>query len=100
MLISECFFPSSALAIRPKGTLTLFVDGAVGDPASLGVAVLLANWTKASRPDEAGNNYNTPLRQQINYLINDAPRTDDGAISHRSERVQLWYGRGTEMPDN
>lgn len=79
-----------ALAIRPKGTLTLFVDGAVGDPASLGVAVLLANWTKASRPDEAGNNYNTPLRQQINYLINDAPRTDDGAISHRSERVQLW----------
>ncbi|KAG8949857.1 hypothetical protein FRC04_008160 [Tulasnella sp. 424] len=79
-----------AIAIRPKGTLTLFVDGAVGDPASLGVAVLLANWTQASRPDEAGNNYNTPLRQQMDYLLNGAPRTDDGAISHRSERVQLW----------
>ncbi|KIO24818.1 hypothetical protein M407DRAFT_76417, partial [Tulasnella calospora MUT 4182] len=79
-----------ALAIRPQGTLTLFEDGAVGDPASLGVAVLLANWTKASHPGMARNDYNTPLRQQMNYLLNDAPRTDDGAISHRSERVQLW----------
>ncbi|KAG8899305.1 hypothetical protein FRC01_010592 [Tulasnella sp. 417] len=79
-----------ALAIRPEGIVTLFADGAVGDPPSLGVAVLLANWTKASHPGMARNNYDTPLRQQMDYVINEAPRTDDGAISHRSERVQLW----------
>ncbi|KAH9943362.1 Six-hairpin glycosidase [Epithele typhae] len=50
-------------------------DGAVGDPASIGQArriVLLA----------AAN--------QLNYLLNVAPHTDDGAISHRAEQVQLW----------
>ncbi|KAG9041159.1 hypothetical protein FS837_012652, partial [Tulasnella sp. UAMH 9824] len=26
----------------------------------------------------------------MDFLLNQAPRTDDGAISHRSERVQLW----------
>lgn len=80
----------SAIAVRPLGTLALFSDTSVGDPTSLGVALLLANWTKASRPDEVANDYNTPLQQQLNYILNDAPRTDDGAISHRSEQVQLW----------
>lgn len=86
---SSC--PCSVLAIRPEGIAALINDTSVGDPASVGVAVLMANWTKASRPDEAMNDYNTPLVEQLNYLLYDAPRTDDGAISHRSEQVQLWY---------
>ncbi|KAG9049183.1 hypothetical protein FS837_011002 [Tulasnella sp. UAMH 9824] len=79
-----------AIAIRPVGSVTLFEDGSVGDPASLGVAMLMANWTKASRPDEAHNDYDTPVRQQLGYVLNTAPKTADGAISHRSEQVQLW----------
>ncbi|KAG8996812.1 hypothetical protein FRB94_001350 [Tulasnella sp. JGI-2019a] len=78
------------IAIRPEGIDTLIDDSSVGDPASVGVALLMANWTKASRPDEALNDYNTPLIDELNYLLYDAPRTDDGAISHRSEQVQLW----------
>lgn len=66
-------------------------DTAVGDPASVGVAVLLANWTKASRPDEFQNDYNDPLVSELDYLLYGAPKTGDGAISHRSEQVQLWY---------
>ncbi|KAG8847053.1 hypothetical protein FRB96_001703 [Tulasnella sp. 330] len=78
------------IAIRPSGIEALMNDSSVGDPVSVGVAVMMANWTQASRPDEALNDYNTPLIEQMNYLLYDAPRTVDGAISHRSEQVQVW----------
>lgn len=79
------------IGIRPQGIMPLMQDTSVGDPPSVGVAVLIANWTKTSRPDEALNDYNDPLLQQLNYLFSYAPKTSDGAISHRSEQVQLWY---------
>ena len=82
-------------------------DGAVGDPASqslslsarrinlivmcrtvgLGVAVLLANWT---RQDLADQSFAQAARSQLAYLTALAPRTADGAISHRASQVQLW----------
>ncbi|KAI0638264.1 Six-hairpin glycosidase [Trametes polyzona] len=62
-------------------------DGAVGDPASIGVAVELTNWT---RTDRANHEFSTAAGHQLKYLLEVAPRASDGAISHRSEQVQLW----------
>ncbi|KIY72983.1 hypothetical protein CYLTODRAFT_417495 [Cylindrobasidium torrendii FP15055 ss-10] len=67
--------------------VTLMQDDAVGDPPSIGVAVLLANWTQQSYDTAA---FGSAASKQLNYLLNDAPRSDAGAISHRAEQVQLW----------
>ncbi|KAI0919982.1 hypothetical protein AcV5_001913 [Taiwanofungus camphoratus] len=63
-------------------------DGAAGDPASLGVAVLLANWTGAGAQD--GLDYARAAQGQLAYTLDVVPRTNDGAISHRIEQVELW----------
>lgn len=63
----------------------MFQDGSVADPASLGVIILIANWTGQKDGDYAG-----AAKSQLDYLLNDAPRDSNGAISHRSEKVQLW----------
>ncbi|KAJ7109388.1 Six-hairpin glycosidase-like protein [Mycena epipterygia] len=63
-------------------------DGAAGDPASIGVAVLLANWTGQGTAD--GLDYAGAARNQLDYLQNVVPHTSDGAISHRVAQVQLW----------
>ncbi len=63
-------------------------DGSAGDPASTGVAVLIANWT-----DLSGQYYYyaTAATAQVEYLFGPAvPKTPDGAISHRVSQVQLW----------
>lgn len=77
------------LQTRPRGILPLMQDGSAGDPASVGVAVLLANWTGAST---AGTNYtySGAAADQLQYLLTKAPTTQDGAISHRADQVQLW----------
>ncbi|CAL1701354.1 unnamed protein product [Somion occarium] len=62
-------------------------DGAVGDPASLGVAVLLANWTRTNLSDSS---FSVAASQQLNHLLYVAPRNANGAISHREDQVQLW----------
>jgi hypothetical protein len=62
-------------------------DGSSGDPASIGVAVLLANWTNLGGEDYAG-----AATAQIEYLFGPSvPKTQDGAISHRVTDLQLWY---------
>lgn len=63
-------------------------DGSAADPASIGFAVLLANWTgqDAGQIDYAG-----AAKDQLDYLLQDVPQTSDGAISHRVYEVQLWY---------
>ncbi|KAG8726318.1 hypothetical protein FRC12_023500, partial [Ceratobasidium sp. 428] len=68
-------------------------DSSVGDPASIGVAVLVANFTGAT-----GGDYNTAIQQQLDYLMNKAPRNVDGAISHRSEQIQLWSDNLSMVP--
>ncbi|CDO75328.1 hypothetical protein BN946_scf184848.g5 [Trametes cinnabarina] len=72
---------------KDPNSLTLIDDGAVGDPASIGVSVLLTNWTRTNRNDDE---FSTAAAQQLTYLLDIAPRTSDGAISHRAEEVQLW----------
>jgi hypothetical protein len=81
-------------------------DGASGDPASeykrglepwwhlieyllfigLGVAVLLANWSRA----DPNINFAQAATDQLNFLLKDVPRTSDGVISQRDTEVQLW----------
>ncbi|KAJ3743376.1 Six-hairpin glycosidase [Lentinula detonsa] len=77
---------TSTVSAKPSDSLALVAnDGAVGDPASIGVAVLLANWT-----DSSDTSYASAASEQLDYLLNVAPRTDSGAISQRSDQVQLW----------
>ena len=62
-------------------------DSSAGDPASIGVAVLIANRTGLGGEDYAG-----AATAQLEYLFGpEVPKTNDGAISHRIEQVQLWF---------
>lgn len=62
-------------------------DGSVGDPASLGAAVLLAS---QFRPDNASL-YLDAASDELNVLYA-APEYSNGAISHRAapQTVSLW----------
>ncbi|KIJ06485.1 hypothetical protein PAXINDRAFT_182676 [Paxillus involutus ATCC 200175] len=70
------------------GPQPLIQDTSAGDPASIGVAVLLANWTGQGAID--GLDYAGAAQDQLDFLFQNAPKTSDGAISHRMEQVQLW----------
>jgi hypothetical protein len=72
--------------LNTTGPQPLMKDGSAADPASIGVAVLLANWTS-----QGGENYNGAARDQLQFLLGSVPKTSDGAISHRVAEVQLWY---------
>ncbi|KAG5640729.1 hypothetical protein DXG03_007416 [Asterophora parasitica] len=67
------------------GPQPLMRDGSAADPASIGFAVLLANWTGQPRQD-----YASAAQDQLDFLQYKVPRTSDGAISHRVSQVQLW----------
>ncbi|KAF8274465.1 Six-hairpin glycosidase-like protein [Lactarius quietus] len=61
-------------------------DASAGDPCSIGVAVLIANWTNLG-----GEYYATAATAQVQYLFGPAvPKTHDGAISHVVSQLQLW----------
>jgi len=57
-------------------------DGAVGDPASLGVSAVLLGKTNAT--------YANAVSEEINYITNVAPRFSNNAISQRSDVAELW----------
>lgn len=69
------------------GPQPLIQDGSAADPASIGVSVLLANWTGQ---DGGQINYGGAAKDQLDFLLQKVPRTSDGAISHRVSMVQLW----------
>jgi hypothetical protein len=51
------------------------------------------NWTGQSGISDGigyGVDFEGAARQQLNWLYNDVPRTDEGAFSHRQDQVQLW----------
>ncbi|KAI0299736.1 Six-hairpin glycosidase [Multifurca ochricompacta] len=76
------------VAEKTAGSLPLINgDGAVGDPASIGVSVLLRNWTLRNHEDTS---FADAASQQLDYLLHVAPRAPNGAISHRESQVQLW----------
>ena len=74
---------------RPPGVLSFMPDGAAGDPPSLGVSMLFANWTVRS-PTPTDSSYSSAIYDQLTYSLYRAPRAPNGAISHRAEQVQLW----------
>ncbi|KAH9477596.1 Unsaturated rhamnogalacturonyl hydrolase YesR [Psilocybe cubensis] len=57
-------------------------DGAVGDPASLGVSAVLLGQTDVT--------YTAAAKAEIDYLLSGAPRWPNGAISHRADHPELW----------
>lgn len=68
------------------GPQPLVTDSSAGDPASIGPAVLLANWTNLGD----GVDYAGAALDQLNFLYDKVPHTSDGAISHRTDVLQLW----------
>ncbi|RXW13048.1 hypothetical protein EST38_g12804, partial [Candolleomyces aberdarensis] len=73
---------------RGNDPAPLLPDSSVADPASVGIAMLLANWTNLDSNDDQ---YERAARNQYNYLYSDSvPKTGEGAISHRIEEAQLW----------
>ncbi|KAI9448536.1 Six-hairpin glycosidase-like protein [Lactarius indigo] len=78
----------TVVAEKPPDSLPLINgDGAVGDPASIGVAVLLRDRTLQ---DPGNTTFADAAAGQLDYLLNVAPRAPNGAISHRQSQVQLW----------
>lgn len=72
----------------PDGT-PIVDDAAAGDPAALGMAVVLAG--KATGDAVVNNTkYSDAAQRQIDYLLYHVPRAPNGAISHRRDEVQLW----------
>ncbi|KIK55319.1 hypothetical protein GYMLUDRAFT_175753 [Collybiopsis luxurians FD-317 M1] len=71
------------------GPQPLVNDSSAADPASIGPAVLLANWTGLGNSD--GVDYAGAAKDQLDYLYSDnVPKSSDGAISHRVGELQLW----------
>ncbi|KAI5365159.1 Putative six-hairpin glycosidase superfamily, glycosyl hydrolase, family 88 [Septoria linicola] len=60
-------------------------DGAVSDPAALGVAALMLGQRSWNSKD-----YRVAADRQKDLLLKTAPRYANGAISHRMENAELW----------
>ncbi|KAJ3505924.1 hypothetical protein NLJ89_g7157 [Agrocybe chaxingu] len=79
---------NKTVSAKPADSLPLIPNqGSAADPASIGVAVLLANWT---RTDTRNSAFADAASGQLEYLLDHAPRSPTGAISHRANEVQLW----------
>ncbi|KAM0723598.1 hypothetical protein Q7P37_000585 [Cladosporium fusiforme] len=69
--------------IRTKGESTLYADDySVSDPASMGIPALLLG--------QRDTKFFQAAMRQKDYLLNDAERYSNGAISHRVEVAELW----------
>jgi rhamnogalacturonyl hydrolase YesR len=81
---------SAAVRQSPDGRLSQEIgdalDGAALDGASAGSAVLLGTFTDESRHDY----WLAAANAQLHFLLNVAPRTSTGAISHRIDTRQYW----------
>jgi hypothetical protein len=64
------------------GQNTLVPNSAVGDPASLGVSAILLGQSNGA--------YLVAANNQANYILNEAPRWSNGAISQRPDVAELW----------
>lgn len=77
--------------IRTRDAPTLYADDySVSDPASMGVAAIMLG-QKDSKAFQAA------MRQK-DYLLNDAKRYENGAISHRVEVAELWSDAISMVP--
>jgi hypothetical protein len=74
----------AVMANMTASQMQLIPDEAVGDPASLGNAVLLASQMKGTNSSQLMH----AVEDQIQALFN-APRAASGAISQRQDEVQV-----------
>lgn len=65
--------PPSNTSASAHGGSTLLEDDAAGDPASLGVTILLAN-ASTGNAQVNGVSYGDAAREELNYLLYDVPR--------------------------
>ncbi|KAL3963047.1 hypothetical protein ACCO45_000051 [Purpureocillium lilacinum] len=65
-----------------RNSQVLVGNSAVGDPASLGVSAILLGQSDSTYLDASD--------RQASYLLEDAPRWSNGAISHRPDVAELW----------
>ncbi|TAQ85422.1 hypothetical protein B7494_g6243 [Chlorociboria aeruginascens] len=68
--------------IRTDSQTLIDGDGAVGDPASLGVSAILIGQTNPV--------FLAAASRQEDYVVNVAPRAWNGAISQRNNTPELW----------
>jgi len=81
------------LSNQPQGQQQLVSDGSAADPASVGPFVVLANLTLDGDEQIGGRSkaqVDEAVQRQVDVLMEGTPRTPDGAISHRTEDVELW----------
>jgi len=85
---SILYFARNALNQR-NGSMGIINDSSSGDPASLGIVVILGNLTGAATgiPNVT---FASAALDQVEYLLTTVPRAPNGAISHRVSEVQLW----------
>ncbi|WVF67288.1 hypothetical protein IAT40_002038 [Kwoniella sp. CBS 6097] len=81
--------PASSNNASSLNGSTLLEDGAAGDPASLGVTILIANATTKNEQVN-GVGYGDAATAELNYLLHSVPKAPNGAISHRTDQAQLW----------
>ncbi|KAI5477419.1 Glycosyl hydrolase, family 88 [Pseudohyphozyma bogoriensis] len=81
---------TNIVANKTAGSLQLITDGSSADPASIGPAVLLANATVLSGNRVSAAQFFTAATEQVEALLQNTPKTTDGAISHRTDQVELW----------
>lgn len=81
---------SAAVRQAPDGRLSQEIndalDGAALDGASAGYSVLMGTYTDSFRKAYWQN----AAEAQLNFVLNEAPRTSTGAISHRIDSEQYW----------
>ncbi|KAK8853391.1 hypothetical protein IAR55_004095 [Kwoniella newhampshirensis] len=78
-----------ATNLSAHGGSRLLNDGAAGDPASLGITIMIAS-TATGNAQVNGVSYGDAVNTELNYILYDVPRTTAGAISHRADQAQLW----------
>jgi hypothetical protein len=65
-------------------------DSAVGDPASLGVSAILLG--------QSENAYIGAAQRQADYILNQAPKWPNGAISQRPDVAEIWADFSAMVP--
>jgi hypothetical protein len=65
-----------------RNSQVLVDNSAVGDPASLGVSAILLG--------QSDSTYIGAANRQADYILNQAPRWSNGAISQRPDVAELW----------
>ncbi|KAF8623003.1 hypothetical protein AX15_006595 [Amanita polypyramis BW_CC] len=75
-------YASTKFQIGKAPSVLIDGDGAVGDPASLGISAYLLGKTNKTLADAAAG--------ELDYVLNGAPKFWNGAISHRYNYPELW----------